>query len=68
MKRWCLLATTLSALGLTYLVLSHFGWFRTHAHAASVQTSTTSDPLLSSPGTRWRHSEPHHWRAYVLKQ
>jgi hypothetical protein len=66
MRRWCLVTITLLVLGITSLVLSHLGWFRPQAQAATVST-IQQDPLMSSPGTRWRHAEPHHWRAYVLK-
>jgi hypothetical protein len=58
---------TLLVVGLTSLVLSRFGWFRSQAQAAPVQAAA-QDPLMSASGTRWRHSEPHHWRAYMLKQ
>jgi hypothetical protein len=67
MKRWCLVTLTLMVLGVTYLVLTQLGWFRPQAQAATV-APTSQDPMLTSQGTRWRHSEPHHWRAYVLKQ
>jgi hypothetical protein len=67
MKRWCLLTLTLLVVGISWLVLSHLGWFRPRAEAAPVQAAA-QDPLLSAPATRWRHAEPHHWRAYMLKQ
>jgi hypothetical protein len=67
MKRWCLLTMTLLVVGVTTLSLTYLGWFRPQAQTATVSTAA-QDPLLSAPGTRWRHSEAHHWRAYVMKQ
>ncbi len=67
MKRWSLVLTTLFVLGVTYLTLNSLGWFRPHVQAASPTVeSDPVDPLMSQPGTRWRHSEPHHWRSYML--
>ena len=67
MKRWCLLTMTVLVVIVTSLVLSSRGWLRSHPQGTGVQAAA-QDPLLSAPGTRWRNSEPHHWRAYVLKQ
>jgi hypothetical protein len=70
MKRSWLVLATLLVLGLTYGTLTHLGWFKPHVQAATphAEASAQQDPLTSAAGARWRNSEVHHWRGYMMKQ
>ncbi len=64
MRRCSLVLTTFFTLLGTGLALQQAGWFR--ARAARPALSAAPDPATSPAAARWRHSQPGHWRAYIM--
>jgi hypothetical protein len=60
MKRTAMLLAASLFVAFTSAVLAQTGWL---THAVSSRSESASDPEY-----RWRFSQPHHWRAYLLQQ
>jgi hypothetical protein len=75
MRPYGLLILTVVTLVLTGLALTRAGWLQNTSAAcdrpahlkAHVQISL-HDALTSEAAWRWRHCQPHHWRACLLQR
>jgi hypothetical protein len=73
MKRSSLFLATLVSILLTGFVLPTTGWVGARSpranHHVSESTGQASacDPFQSDAAWRWRHCQPNHWRACLLK-
>lgn len=70
MKCRGLVFATLFTVVITGFVLSKAGWL-TASRSASHRPRghvKAQDPFATEAGERWRHCQPHHWRACLLQR